>query len=121
MHRDQTRMKRSLQQKWKTQVDNMHKQRLSNIRPRIDTANPAQFSHLLRKRKREQILEGTSAVSRRPVRGNRQGEQSAAGKADKYYEVAKGLWWFEQVLEEFEQGDEEGGDEEDYWREPVAA
>lgn len=67
MYRAQVKMKKCLQSRWETKLNAMHKERLSNIRSRIDTKNPTQFSHILRKRKKEQMMEGNLLIENRSI------------------------------------------------------
>ncbi len=59
MYRAQSRMKKSLQEKWNSRVTELHVERLNNARPCVDMRNPSNFRHLFKKCKKEQLLEGT--------------------------------------------------------------
>jgi len=58
MHRAQSRMKKSLQDRWNSHLDDLHLSRLQNAKPCIDMANPNRPRHLFKKCKKEQLLEG---------------------------------------------------------------
>ena len=60
MYRAQSKMKKTLQEKWNSRLTDMHMDRLTNAKPRIDMKNPFQFKHLYKKCKKEQLLEGKS-------------------------------------------------------------
>ncbi len=47
-----------LSKKWKEKEREIHQSKLREIKPTLDIREPAQFSHLQKKQKRTQMLEG---------------------------------------------------------------
>ena len=42
---------------WKRREHNIHKRKLREVKPSVDTAQPMKYKHLKRKQKKEQMLE----------------------------------------------------------------
>ncbi len=80
-------MKKSLQSKWDNRLTEIHVTRLNNMKPCIDTGNPSQFRHLLKKCKKEQLLEGTGEKHYwdRQIHGDRASQPTAPGATHQHH------------------------------------
>jgi len=58
MYRAPVKMKKTLQSKWNNWVNTLHMERLTNVKPRVNTKRLIRFERPTVNNKKEQMLEG---------------------------------------------------------------
>ena len=81
-----------LSRRWREKEREIHERKLHSIKHTVDSREPTQFTHILKKAKKTQMLEGmitadinTSCI--RTLHGDREGESHTLGEDDSHHAV----------------------------------
>jgi len=80
-----------LSRRWREKEREIHERKLHSIKHTVDSREPTQFTHILKKSKKTQMLEGKSSGDNnsciRTLHGDREGESHTLGEDDSHHAV----------------------------------
>lgn len=80
-----------LSRRWREKEREIHERKLHSIKHTVDSREPTQFTHILKKAKKTQMLEGKCSGDNnsciRTVHGDREGESHTLGEDDTHHAV----------------------------------